>query len=65
MENVANISFLTKFPSAEYMRVEYPLLQTTSSTKIIFIYNFSTNETFQWKSVKILAIVKKNIPMKE
>ena len=60
MENAANLSLLTKFPSAEYMRVEYPLLQTTSSTKIIFIYNFSTNETFQWKSVKILAIVKKN-----
>ena len=25
------------------MRVKYPLFQTTSSTKIIFIYNFSTN----------------------
>ena len=60
MENAANLSLLTKFPSAEYMRVEYPLLQTTSSTKIIFIYNFSTNKIFQWKSIKILAIVKKN-----
>ena len=57
MENVANLFFLTKFPFAEYMRVEYPLLVPT---KIIFIYNFSMNETFQWKNVKILAIVKKN-----